>query len=204
MLYYWNNGSPQKAKVTGSGNRQKLVLADGSILTGKISPDPDNDLYAYEVVRAPKLQYQNEGGQSHDNDGWTITTTIGAVDIPLDQAKDRHKTAVTQQFREARDGGVDITVGETTIKMATTHDARTEIKALTERLTGEDTQNGVTRAGTLVQFNVALAGLALAAIDDHHAAANAREYELYGEIEAAADMAAVRLIDVSTGWPGAQ
>ena len=75
MLYFWNNGSPRKARVSGSGNRQRLVNADGSISMGNIQPDPDSDLFAYEEAGDRPGEYQREAGFSYANDGWKITAT---------------------------------------------------------------------------------------------------------------------------------
>lgn len=201
MLYHWNDGAPRKARVTGSGNRRRLTLPDGRTLVGAIGADPALDLYTMAETGPTPGLYERAGTSAYAKAGTVITKTRSVEDIPLADAKALHKVAATARFRVVRDGGVDLTVGEDTVVLATTHEARIEIKTLVERLSGEDTQKGVTRSGALIAFTETLAVSALAAIDDHHAAANAREYDLHDAIDGCADVDAVRAVDIASGWP---
>lgn len=199
---FWNNGAPRLARVTGSGNRRRLALANGNFLSGRIVADVAIDLYAYEIEGPTPGLYQRAGASTFDKSGTVITETRTVQDFALEDAKAAHKVAATTQFRFHRDAGIDLDLGAGAFVVATTHDARQELAAVAARLASSGgTQAAVTRGGLAVQISAAAAAAMLAAVDDHHAAVNAREYALYEAIDAAEDVAAVRAIDVAAGWP---
>lgn len=88
MTYaYWNNGAPRTARVSGSGNKQRLVLPDGSFRTGKVRADPSIDLYEYVEVGKSVGTYQTLTGPVHTLNGETITATYTAVYKSVEQIR---------------------------------------------------------------------------------------------------------------------
>ena len=150
----------------------------------------------YKLVReeATLLDYQ----ESQDNPGavvadvWRVTET--AVDMPLEQAVNRAKADVDQRQAAALNGGIDVdgTVVDVTI------DARTQIAEVQSR-GGE--QKLVTRRGQAVILTPESCVSTIAAIDAHRSAAAERSYDLYVAVDAAADLDALRAIDIAVGWP---
>lgn len=116
----------------------------------------------------------------------------------LAELKANKRTDLRRRFQQERDKGVLVN-GDL---IATTHQARLELAALVENLTANGgTQKGVTRSGKRVVFDLATTTALLAAVDAHHAACNAVEYDFDAAIDAAADKAAIDAIDISVGWP---
>ena len=226
MLYFWNNGSPRKARVSGSGNRQRLVNADGSISMGNIQPDPDSDLFAYEEAGDRPGEFQREAGFSYANDGWKITATRQVADIPLDQSKQRHKQKIKQHRDAAMNGGmawawtveVETDPGDPS---ATPPVAPTVVSETTTYLVQTDADSRREMTGAVVAIDQAALAeqawrmadnslvvltseqfIAMAlAVRGHINAAYLRQAVLEATLDAASDVDAVRAIDVTTGWP---
>jgi hypothetical protein len=226
MFYHWNDGAPRKAKVTGSGNRQKLVLDDGVVVTGKINADPDFDLYKYEETGPRPAEYEREGPMTYSLDGDTITAARSVVDMPLDQAKQRHKQKVKQQRDTAASGGlawdkvesVETDPGDpnaeppvpptfedvaTTYFVQTDGDSRRELTGAVLAINeGSLTEQAWRMADNTVAVLPAADFKAMALeVRAHVNAAYLRQAELEAMIDAAADVAALREIDVAAGWP---
>ena len=168
-------------------------------LTGNAAPTApfDNGEHTLrEVVtdRAVLLDYQEAQADAGalDGDVWRVTET--AVDMPLDQAVNRAKADVDQRQAAALNGGIDVdgTVVDVTI------DARTQVAEVQSR-GGE--QKLVTRRGQAVILTPESCVSTIAAIDAHRSAAAERAYDLYVVVDAAADLDALRAIDIAVGWP---
>ena len=168
-------------------------------LTGNAAPTApfDNGEHTLrEVVtdRAVLLDYQEAQADAGalDGDVWRVTET--AVDMPLDQAVNRAKADVDQRQAAALNGGIDVdgTVVDVTI------DARTQVAEVQSR-GGE--QKLVTRRGQAVILTPESCVSTIAAIDAHRSAAAERAYDLYVAVDAAADLDALRAIDIAVGWP---
>lgn len=114
----------------------------------------------------------------------------------LAELKANKRTDLRRRFQQERDKGVTVN-GDL---IATTHAARQELAALSETI-GGGSQKAVTRAGERVVLNKAAVDALLAAVDAHHAACNAREYDLDAAIESAADKAALDAVDITSEWP---
>ena len=99
MFAHWNNGSPQKAKVRGSGNKMIWENPNGEIEVGKIKAAPGKDLYNWEKIylNTDNGRFKRDGGESHTKEGDTITSTYTKVWVPLDQIKQTLITEVKQQ-----------------------------------------------------------------------------------------------------------
>lgn len=166
-----------------------LASRNAHLLHGAPSYDPETHK---PVSTAPYL----------DGDTWRNETLASLTEQEIADRLDTHKqkkrTALRSKFAQERDKGVLVN-GDL---IATTHAARIELAALVDNMTANGgTQKGVTRAGKRVVFDLATTTALLAAVDAHHAACNAREYDLDEAIEAAAEKAALDAIDISTGWP---
>ena len=186
------------AKVYGTSS-WTARLAQFMGLTGNAAPAPpfDNGEHTLrEVVtdRAVLLDYQEAQADTGalDGDVWRVTET--AVDMPLEQAVNRAKADVDQRQAAALNGGIDVdgTVIDVTI------DARTQVAEVQSR-GGE--QKLVTRRGQAVILTPESCVSTIAAIDAHRSAAAERAYDLYVAVDAAADLDALRAIDIAVGWP---
>lgn len=140
----------------------------------------------------------------------TRDTYQGGVVIPdgtylpsgtLSEAVTRKKQQLAEAFTDARDGGTTVTIDSTPVGLATTHDAQQELREVANRLSGGGTQKGVTRSGAPIVFTTALANACLQAVNDHHAACNAVEYDHLVAILVLTTIAEVDAYDVTTAWP---
>ena len=174
-------------------------LAQFMGLTGNAAPTPPFDngqstLREFVTDRAVLLDYQEAQADAGalDGDVWRVTQT--AVDMPLGQAVNRAKADVDQRQAAALNGGIDVdgTVVDVTI------DARTQVAEVQSR-GGE--QKLVTRRGQAVILTPESCVSTIAAIDAHRSAAAERSYDLYVAVDAAADLDALRAIDIAVGWP---
>ena len=186
------------AKVYGPSS-WTARLAQFMGLTGNAAPPApfDNGEHTLrEVVtdRAVLLDYQEARADTGalDGDVWRVTET--AVDMPLEQSVNRAKADVDQRQAAALNGGIDVdgTVIDVTI------DARTQVAEVQSR-GGE--QKLVTRRGQAVILTPESCVSTIAAIDAHRSAAAERAYDLYVAVDAAADLDALRAIDIAVGWP---
>jgi len=202
-LYHWNNGSPRKAKVSGSGNRQKYTLPDGSVMTGKISANPDLDLYNYAEVGPAPGEYQKAGGASYSVSGDTIIATRAVLDIPLEQAQSEAKRKVKAKRDQVQFGGTEWVDGETTHVIQT--DAGSQAK-LTGAVVRTDKKGAADQSwrmadNSVVTLNKAKFDAMATAVGDHVDACYTQQAVLEAQIDAAADVDAIRAVNIDDGWP---
>lgn len=92
---YWNDGDPLQAEIKGQGNKRSLELASGASRQGKITADPDIDLYEQVFEGLEPNQYQMALPETYSKTGLIITTTravsyLGIAEIQalkIDEAK---------------------------------------------------------------------------------------------------------------------
>ena len=194
MVHWPDGGDPRKVRIG------RVDRVTGRIIGNR--PDPDIDLYAHAEAGPRPNKYQRTGTPTWSNDGWTATETRTVVDQPLDQVKAQRKEEATAKFRRVRDGGTTLTTPAGAVLLSTLYDAYVELAGVEARTAaGGGTQKGVTRSGSPVMFDNALATAAAQAIATHYDAAYSREYDLYVAINAASTVAEVLAIDITTGWP---
>lgn len=204
-LYFWNDGNPKKAKITGGGNKQRLTLPSGVVLTGKIEPDPYHDLYQYVEEGPRPNEYQRAGSVSYDNDGYTITATRTVVDQPLDQIKDRVKRKVKTIRDGIINGGIEFQAasGDPVYTVQTDADSRRE---LTGAVVAANEDNLTVQAWRMADNEVVVMDIAdfkamALAVRNHVNACYERQAALEADIDAAESAEAVTFIDLNTGWP---
>ena len=138
---------------------------------------------------------RQKGGPGHgDHRDQGDHTERLRTNMPLEQAVNRAKADVDQRQAAALNGGID--VDETVVDV--TIDARTQVAEVQSR-GGE--QKLVTRRGQAVILTPESCVSTIAAIDAHRSAAAERAYDLYVAVDAAADLDALRAIDIAVGWP---
>jgi len=204
-LYFWNDGSPTKAKVTGGGNKQRLKLPSGVVLTGKVEPDPYHDLYQYTEVGPVPNEYQQPGSVSYDNDGYTITATRTVVDQPLDRVKDRLKRKVKAIRDNVVNAGIEFQAasGDPVYVVQTDADSRRE---LTGAVVAANEDNLTVQAWRMADNEVVVMDIAdfkamALEVRNHVNACFERQAALEAEIDAADDVGTAVAIDLDAGWP---
>lgn len=156
-------------------------------------------------VAPPELG--EDEGAFWDGQAWSVVAPVVEPEPEAPTLEEEKATAllrVTGLFKQARDQGVEIQLGETPLIVASTRDARVELKALVETLEvlGQGaTQKAVTRSGAPIEFDLATARSILAVVDAHHSLCNATEYDLVMQINAAQDSAVLEAIDLESPWP---
>lgn len=202
MLYFWNNGAPQRAKITGSGNKQRLTIpGDPNPRMGRIVADPDIDLYNYVEAGPRPNKYQGAGPLSYDNDGWTITATRTVQDRGLDQVKAARVAEVQAKRSDVAHAGIVFS----TLPLATDATTIDSINLIASALAdGEtlpanfkwETMDGRVMSPTGAQFKLFRNAVA------KHFMSCTKAARIHKEaIEAAVDVAAVLAVDIETGWP---
>lgn len=128
-LCFWNNGAPGVARVTGSGNRRRLVMPDGSVRTGAVAADPLLDLYEFVEAGPRSAQPGNKiTGPVFSNDGWTVTATYAEEadpDFDLAGFKEKRKAELAAVRWQAEIAG--ITVGG--VSVATDRESQAKLIA---------------------------------------------------------------------------
>lgn len=133
--------------------------------------------------------------------GWVTTAHDQAtLDALLANERANRKADAASQFISHRDGGVSVDLGSGAIALATSHAAEQELSAAAQAL-GVDTIKVVTRAGLVISMSAVIATTARDAVRAHIRACQEREAALYEAIEAAADLAVARAVDIASGWP---
>jgi len=204
-LYHWNNGSPRKAKVSGSGNRQKYTLPDGVVMTGKITANADLDLYNYVETGPGQGEYQQAAGISYSVDGDTITGTRTVSDIPLEQAQSTAKRKVKSKRDAVMNGGVEFQAasGDPVYVVQTDGDSRRELTGAVVAANEDSlTVQGWRMADNeMVVMDIADFKAMALAVRNHVNACYERQAALEAEIDNAADVDGIRAIDIDAGWP---
>ena len=139
-----------------------------------------------------------DSGPAYDGEQDRVVRSLGGVERPLTDIRDRLKDRVTARFRQARDAGV--TVGG--VQIATTNDSYNELQAGRARAAAQGTVKAVTRSRMPIEFDATEFAAVLDVVEDYRDACGEREHDLYLLIDAAADATALAAIDIETGWPG--
>jgi len=204
-LYHWNNGSPRKAKVSGSGNRQKYTLPDGVVMTGKITADADLDLYNYVETGPTPGEYECAGSISYNADGDTITGARSVIDLPLDQAQSIAKQKVKAKRDAVMNGDVEFQAasGDPVYVVQTDGDSRRELTGAVVAANEDSlTVQGWRMADNeMVVMDIADFKAMALAVRNHVNACYERQASLEAEIDNAVDVDAIRTIDIEAGWP---
>jgi hypothetical protein len=128
---------------------------------------------------------------------WKLTGDV--VSIDQDLARSIAIQHLRDKYRRVRDGGTMQTIGESSVLIATTLDARQEVEAMRDRLADSGgTQKAMTRSGVVVTWTADMAVAILSAIDAHIATATTNEATLAEKITSSDNPSEV---DITTGWP---
>lgn len=152
------------------------------------------------VTFSPLLAYQKETAEHLEWDGSKPTITKGAVDLDLDEAK-------AFAISKAADKRWAVEVGGTYLGQAfidTSRETRANLVHHNMKALDDDTHvvtNWKVGPGVFTDLNAALIIAATNLVESHVQAAYDNEAALVGQIVAAADLDALRAIDIETGWP---
>lgn len=185
--YYRGVRIMKRALIDGMRIAQIVNVGDEFEVTSSLQwvvvPDDTSDRDTYEnrvVVKA---------------DVYTPSTSV-------DEAHERKRMSLVGVFKNARDAGTTVKIAGSGISIATTHKAQQELRELVMHLAISGTQKGVTRSGTPIVFNEAIAKQCLGALNNHYEACNNNEYDHLVAILALNTITDIDAYDVTTNWPG--
>jgi len=134
--------------------------------------------------------------------GWGTTALsreeIDAIKVGVRVGK---KADVKNQHAVILAAGISRDLGTGFFTFQATTDALTEVQTLRDDLAPAETIEVVTEVDDVVELNKGKCVLLIAAIVAFRKAAAIRQSALYREVEAAVDLAAVRAVNTSVGWP---
>jgi len=145
------------------------------------------------VSRGPMLTYQ-EPSAGLVAGGWTVA----GADMDLAQAKVQARAEVTAIHRakiaygELDMGGVPIRIDDDSFK---------RLEAAVQRVANDGPFRAVTKSQQIFTFDETSAPAVVAAVYAAITQCVDRETALYDLIDAAADVPALRAIDIASGWP---
>lgn len=181
----------------------KVNIIDGNRIVDKI--------LAPDLVTAQQLHPGKQVATGEDgNIGWAWNDGFPSPDLlPIPQRRAELRKRKNRQFRRVRDRGVTAMIGGRPVRLATDSIGRESVRDLLQFL---ESQGGTlpieTRAGTVLQADLALAQSLFAAVQGHVAAAFKRDGELGAAIDAATTHEALDTINIMTGaidgighWP---
>jgi outer membrane protein assembly factor BamB len=166
-------------------------------------------LRAVEYVKPLLLAYQREGAESGALDGDVWKITVSAEDLSLDQAKAQALSEIASTRYAVETGGVVVAGkfystgrdSQAAIARATgTVDWKCNATVTRDMQQQLDGPTVATVCVSDVEFASSDMDAVKTAVEAHVAAAYAREAELMAGINAADSVAALRAIDLTTGW----
>lgn len=193
--------------IVKTGNAARM--AGGQISAGGVqSLDADSLKATYGIVRVETVhatlgKYQREVEAGRELDGTVYRITYGAADVSLDQAKAQALNDIATTRFAVETGGV-IVAGKF---YSTDRDSQAAIArasgtvswkccaTVTRKI--DDVDTVCVSAAEFVSSDM---DAVKAAVEAHVAAAYAREAELMTAINATGSVAALRAIDLTTGW----
>ena len=193
--------------IVKTGNAARM--ANNQISAGGVqSIDPDalkNDygIVRVETVRAALDKFQREVEVGRELDGAVYRITYGAADVSLDQAKAQALNDIATTRYAVETGGVIVEgkfygtdrESQAAIARATGTVSWKCCSTVTRKIDDVDTV-----CVSDVEFVSSDMDAVKTAVEAHVAAAYAREAELMAGINAADSVAALRAIDLTTGW----
>lgn len=172
--------------------------ADGNNYTA-LDERSDEDLAVLGFQPAPAEPDYNADTHAltWDEDKWVTTAyTDEELSARLVSGKNDAKASVTDEFRLRVELGV--VVGG--VSYSSSYDGERDLDVAAETL-GDDTINVVTRSQSQVSLTASGASTARDAVRAYRRACQEREGALYALIDDKTDIAEVRAIDVTAGWP---
>jgi hypothetical protein len=207
MIALENDGN-----VTYQGSWTRRLQEMTGLLGNKQPPLPHataaGTLRAVEYVKPSLQAYQRAGAESGELDGDLWKITVAAQDLPLDQGKAQALDAISSTRYAVETGGVLVA----SKYYSTSRDSQSAIArasgTVSWKCAGTVTRDieqldGSTVATVCVstpEFASSDMDAVKTAVANHVAAAYAREAELMTAINAADSVAALRSIDLTSGW----
>ena len=207
MIALENDGN-----VTYQGSWTRRLQEMTGLLGNKQPPLPHataaGTLRAVEYVKPSLQAYQREGAESAALSGDVWKITVAAQDLPLDQGKAQALDAISSTRYAVETGGVLVA----SKYYSTSRDSQSAIArasgTVSWKCAGTVTRDieqldGSTVATVCVstpEFASSDMDAVKTAVANHVAAAYAREAELMTAINAADSVAALRSIDLTSGW----
>ena len=162
-------------------------------------------MYNYVETGPTPGEYERAGSISYNADGDTITGARSVIDMPLDQAQSIAKQKVKAKRDAVMNGGIEFRVasGDPVYIVQTDGDSRRELTgAVVAANEGSLTVQGWRMADNeMVVMDIADFKAMALSVRNHVNACYERQAALEAEIDNAADVDAIRTIDIDAGWP---
>ena len=164
-----------------------------------VYPEPPTEINdpEYRVVQKPIHEWDV------DVSAGTVAVTYNVTPYDVETEKQALEQRAVQLFRDVSNAGISIDLDGQSVEVATTHDARQELRELIDKLKSDGgVQKITTRSGRRIDADLDVAEALHDQVAEFISACRERESDLIDQIRSAETMAELNTIDINEGWPG--